>query len=118
MQVKPERTNVRGEANYMENYAVPVLGMRNDAPGPQVWCGMAHILAHRNLNAAAMAMTVNVRLTHGPQSIAPRMMTRANSGKNDLPKTRPVPNNNLCLRFSILHSFLVRTAARCCCVCA
>jgi hypothetical protein len=38
--------------------------------------------AQINLNAAATAMTVIARLTHGPQSIAPAMTVIAKIGKN------------------------------------
>lgn len=57
-------------------------------------------------------MRVNVRLTQGPQNMAPTMMTMANSGKNDLPKTRPVPDKNARLRCSMLHSFPLRPGLR------
>ena len=53
-------------------------------------------------------MTVTPRLTQGPQSVAPTMIAIANSGKNDLPKTRPVRDTKSRVRYRMLNSFPLR----------
>ena len=68
----------------MESDALPVLGMGENTPPTRRPC-VARPSAQINLNAAATAMTVIARLTHGPQSIAPAMTVIAKIGKNDLP---------------------------------
>ncbi len=70
----------------MEKDAVPVLRMGENAP-PTPGLGRSRLCAQISLNAAATAMTVTARLTHGPQSIAPAITVIAKSGKNDLPST-------------------------------
>jgi len=97
----------------MENCAVPVLGVRDNARGPQWQTGVALISAHINLKAAAIATTVNARLIHGPQKMTPTIMVSAKRGKNDLPNTRPVDDKNLCVGRLILGSFLLTLAMRC-----
>ncbi len=46
--------------------------------------------AHANLNAVSSATTTIPRLTHGPQSIAPKIITIAKRGPKDLPITSPI----------------------------
>jgi len=70
----------------MKSDAVPVLRMGENTPLTRRPCS-PRISAQINLNAAATAMTVTARLTHGPQTIAPAMTVIAKSGKNNLPST-------------------------------
>jgi len=70
----------------MESDAVPVLGMGENTP-PTRRPYLPRPSAQISLKAAATAMTVNARLTHGPQNIAPAMTVIAKIGKNDLPNT-------------------------------
>jgi hypothetical protein len=90
MPVEPKRATVSGEANDMKNYAVPILRMRENLPTPQHRRSNAGLRTHNSLRAAAIAMTVTPRLTHGPQSAVPTIIATARSGKNDLPKTIPL----------------------------
>jgi hypothetical protein len=78
----------------MEEYAVQVLRMGEDAPIAQCGLAGASISTHKNLNAALSARTVIAKLTQGPQSIAPTMIVIARRGKKDLPITSPVCNRN------------------------
>jgi hypothetical protein len=66
--------------------------------------GLARIFAHNNLSAAAMAMTVSVKLIHGPQSIVPTMMATAKRGKNDRATATPLREKKPCDRRSMFHS--------------
>jgi hypothetical protein len=70
----------------MENDAVPVLRMGENTPPTRHLC-MSGVSAQISLSAAATAITVTAKLTHGPQSIAPAITAIAKSGKNDLPST-------------------------------
>lgn len=96
MPVEPKRATVSRKANDMKNYAVPVLRMRENLPTPQHRTGTTGLGTHNSLRAAAIAMTVTPRLTQGPQSAVPTIIAIAKSGKNALPKTRPVCDKNLC----------------------
>jgi len=78
----------------MEDHAVLVLGVGENAPTAQRGCAIVRISTHQNLIAALSASTVIAKLTQGPQSIVPTMIAIARSGKNDLPITRPVCNRN------------------------
>lgn len=80
----------------MKGYAVPVLGIGENAPTARRSRGVALISGHINLKAAATAATVIAKLTQGPQSIAPAMTTIAKRGQNDLPKASPVCDRNVC----------------------
>jgi len=90
----------------MEDHAVPVLRVRDKAPTPRqrlrVWGSGAHI----SRKAAAIAMTVNPRLTQGPHRAAPAMIAIANSGKNDREKIRPNSDKYIREGRAILRSFL------------
>ena len=96
MPVEPKRTTVCRKANDMKNYAVPVLRMRENLPTPQHRRGITGLGTHNSLRAAAIAMTVTPRLTQGPQSAVPTIITIAKSGKNALPKNIPVLDKNPC----------------------
>ena len=89
----------------MESHAVPVLGMGENAPTARSHLGIAGHSSHNNLNAAAIARAVTVKLTQGPQSAEPAMTAIANSGKNDLPRTNPVCNKKAGDRGLMLCSF-------------
>lgn len=92
----------------MEGHTVPVLGMGENAPTVHRRKGIGRISTHKNLNAADIARTVTAKLTQGPQSIVPAMITIAKSGKNDLPKTSRVCDKNACDRRLMLRSFPLR----------
>ena len=88
----------------MESEAVPVLGMReNMPPARRPW--VPRPSAQISLNAAATAMTVIARLTHGPQTIAPAMTVIAKIGKKDLPNVCLVFEKKPCDRRVTLRSF-------------
>ena len=87
----------------MKNYAVPVLRMGENMSPTGRPCS-----AQISLNAAATAITVTARLTHGPQSIAPAMTVIAKSGKKDLPSTCLVFEKKPCPRRPMLRSFPLR----------
>src|SRR5258708_19948129 len=91
----------------MKEYAVPVLRVGENAPGPQHCWGRsgAGLWDHSNLKAAAIAMTVTPRLTQGPHSAPPRMIAIANSGKNDLPRTNVIPDTTTRARPPLLSPF-------------
>ncbi len=110
VEVEPERANIGRETNEMKEYAVPVLRVGENAPGPQHCRGRsgAGLWDHSNLKAAAIAMTVTPRLTQGPHSAAPRMIAIANSGKNDLARTNVIRDTNTRARLRILSSFPLR----------
>src|ERR1700757_1999039 len=83
MQVEPERANVSRQADEMEKHTVPVLRMRKKPPR-FLRCGGREIPRcrdHSDLRATAIATTVTPRLTQGPQSAAPRMITIARRRK-------------------------------------
>jgi len=88
----------------MKNDAMPVLGMRQNTPPTRRPC-VARPSAQINLNAAATAMTVIAKLTHGPQSIAPAMTMIAKIGKNDLPSVCLVFEKKTCARRPTFPSF-------------
>lgn len=90
----------------MEDDAMPVLRMDENAPTARERRNSACILIHINLKAAAKAMTVIAKLTQGPQSMAPTMMTIAKSGKNDRPTINPACDRKACDRRFKLRSFL------------
>jgi hypothetical protein len=83
---------------------VEILRMREQARRSRGRGGLARIIAHNNLSAAAMAMTVTVRLTHGPQSMAPAMIATAKRGKNDRATATPLREKNPCDKRSMFHS--------------
>ena len=110
MQVESERAGISRQADEMEKHTVPVLRMREKPPGLRRCAGgeKAYRWDHINLRAAAIATTVTPRLTQGPQSAAPRMITIANSGKKDRPKISAVCEWRTRARRSILSSFPLR----------
>lgn len=83
------------------------IGRRENGPPARCPC-VARTSAQISLNAAATAMTVTARLTHGPQSIAPAMTVIAKSGKNDLPSTCLVFENKPRDGRNMLRSFPMR----------
>ena len=78
----------------MEDHAVAVLGIGENAPSAERGCRIALILAHNNLKAAVTASAVMAKLTQGPQSITLAITTIAKSGQNDLPNTRAASEKN------------------------
>jgi hypothetical protein len=88
----------------MESDAVPVLGMGQNTPPTRRRC-VPRPSAQISLSAAATAMTVIARLTHGPQSIAPAMTVIAKIGKNDLPNVYLILEKQTRDRRSTLLSF-------------
>lgn len=110
MKVDPERGSIGGEADNVEEDAVPVLRVGEKTTGLQN-CRRrdgAGLRDQSDLRAVAMAMTVTPRLTQGPQSAAPAMITIANNGKKDLPKTRADRETNSRVRGRMLYSFPLR----------
>lgn len=59
-----------------------------------------------------MAMTLAARLTQGPHSVAPTIITMAKSGKKDRPKTTPVRDTKAFLARFKWGSFLGDSAVR------
>jgi hypothetical protein len=108
MQVQPECAAVCRDADEMKNHAVPVLGMGEHAPAPTRREGIACEGAQIILSAAAIARTVAPRLTQGPQSAAPAIITIAKSGKKDRPNASPVRERNVCDRRAMVRSFPLR----------
>jgi hypothetical protein len=53
-------------------------------------------------------MTVTPRLTQGPQSAAPTMITIANNGKKDLPRTSEIRDKYVRKRRLMVSSFPLR----------
>ncbi len=98
----------------MERYTVPVLGMRENAPALPSRGGQRQRRSQMVLKAAAIARTVTPRLTQGPQSAAPAIITMANRGKKDLPKASLVREKKPRDIRSILLSLPLRfTCAAC-----
>ena len=111
MPIQPKRASIRGKAKDMKDNAVPVLRMGEKAPAPQLRRCSGQSGNHNCLRTAAIATTVTPRLTQGPQTAAPAIMAIAKSGKNDLPKTRPVGDKSVCDGRSMLRSFPLRLIA-------
>src|SRR6185295_18031623 len=111
MLIKPERASISSEAKEMKDNAVPVLRMGEKVPAPELRRGSGQSGNHNCLRTAAIATAVTPRLTQGPQTAAPAIIVIAKSGKNDLPKTRPVRDKNVCGGRSMLHSFPLRPIA-------
>jgi len=97
----------------VEDYAVRVLGIGQNAPAAERGRSIAFRSVHNNLKAAVTASTVIAKLTQGPQSIAPAITTIAKRGQNDLPKANPVCDRNVCDRRLMLRCFPLRFALRC-----
>src|SRR5580704_107967 len=99
MFVQPKRTRVRHQASNMKDHTVKILGMReNPAVVRRQRCRairFAHLRTHTNLIAVSSPTTTIARLIHGPQSIAPKIITIAKRGQKDLPTTRPVFDRKL-----------------------
>jgi hypothetical protein len=92
----------------MEEHAVPVLCMGEQAPAARKREGIACARNQISLSAAAIAMTVTPKLTQGPQSAVPAITTSAKSGKKDRPNAKPVCETNVCDRRAMLRSFPLR----------
>ena len=110
MQVEPECASIRRKADEVKDYAVPILRIGEKAPGPQRCRGreVAGLWNHRDLKAAAIATTVTPRLTQGPQSAAPTIITIAKSGKKDRPKISPIGDTYVRKRRPMVSSFPLR----------
>lgn len=90
----------------MEGYAVPVLRMREDPPAGRDRRGIRRIGPHVSFNAAAIARAVTTKLSQGPQSATPAMITIAKRGKNNLPTTSRARDKKACDRRVMLRDFL------------
>jgi hypothetical protein len=108
MPVEPKRARIRGEAKNMEDQAVPVLRIGENAPAANRGQGISLISAQSNLKAAVTVRTVIARLTQGPQSIAPAMTAIANRGQNDLANISAVCDRKLCGGRVMPRSFLFK----------
>jgi hypothetical protein len=89
----------------MEDHAVPVLGVGENAPTAEREAPAAFSPIHSNLKATVIARTVIAKLTQGPQSITPAMTAIAKRGQNDLPNTSRVCDRNLRGRRLRVRSF-------------
>lgn len=87
--IQPEGACECKEASDVEDHAVEVLGMSENAPTAQSRRTITPISAHKNLIAALSARTAITKLTQGPQRTSPTMIEIAKRGQNDLPRTRP-----------------------------
>jgi hypothetical protein len=120
--IEPKRACVRGEANDMKDHAVPVLRMAENLPARQSEWGSVRseirsgIGNHSCLRAAPTAMMVPPKLIHGPQSAVPKITTIAQRGKNDLPRTKAVPDNSDRNERSMLRSFPLKLSCALCVV--
>src|ERR1700722_2779241 len=94
MFVQPKRARVRHQTSNMEDHTMEILRMRENPPAVRSRrfrsFEATHRRTHTTLNAVSSATSTIARLTHGPQSIAPKIITIAKRGPKDLPITSPV----------------------------